>query len=51
MAPTNDQKTTGTGKYFVAQDQKSLHKAANDEKIQDEFPRICGEISGVPFPK
>lgn len=48
---TNDQKVTGSGKYFVAQDQKSLHKAANDEKIQEEFLRICEEISGVPFPK
>jgi hypothetical protein len=48
---TNDQKVTGSGKYFVAQDQKSLHKAANDEKIQEEFLRICEEISGVPFPR
>jgi hypothetical protein len=48
---TNDRELTGSGKYFVAQDQKSLHKAANAERIQDEFLRICGEISEVPFPK
>lgn len=48
---THEMKETGSGKYFVAQDQKSVHKAANNEKVQDEFLRICGVISGVPFPK
>jgi hypothetical protein len=47
----HEMKETESGKYFVAQDQKSLHKAANNGKVQDEFLRICGEISGVPFPK
>lgn len=48
---THEKEVTGSGKYFVAQDQKSLHKAANDENIQEEFLRICGELSGIPFPK
>jgi len=48
---THERKKTGSGKYLVAQDQKTLHKAANDEKIQDEFLRICEELSEVPFPK
>ena len=47
---THEMEETGSGNYFVAQHQKSLHKAANDEKIQVEFLRICGEISGVSFP-
>jgi len=48
---THDRKETGSGKFFVAQDHNSLHRAANDEKIQDEFLRICEKISGVPFHK
>ena len=48
---THEKEETGSGKYFAAQGQKSLHRAANDEKIQDEFLRMCAEISGVPFPK
>lgn len=48
---THEKEETGSGKYFAAQGQKSLHRAANDEKIQDEFLRICAEISGVPFPR
>jgi hypothetical protein len=48
---THEKEGTGIGKYSAAQGQKSLHRAANDEKIQDEFLRICEEISGVPFPK
>jgi hypothetical protein len=47
---THEKGETGSGNYFAAQGQKSLHRVANDEKIQDEFLRICGEISGVPFP-
>jgi hypothetical protein len=47
---THDRKETGSGKYHVAQHQKSLHKAANDEKVQEELLKICGDISGVPFP-
>ena len=31
--------------------QKNLYKAANDERIPEEFPRMCGEISRVTFPK
>ncbi len=48
---TNGREKTGSGKYLAAQDQKTLHKSAHDEKIQDEFLKICEEISGVPFPR
>lgn len=43
---THEKEETGSGKYFAAQGQKSLHRAANDEKIQDEFLRICGKYLG-----
>jgi NAD(P)-dependent dehydrogenase (short-subunit alcohol dehydrogenase family) len=47
----SDRKDIGSGKYYVAQDQKALHKSANDERIQEEFLRICEKVSGIPFPK
>jgi len=47
----SDRKETGTWNYYAAQDQKTLHKSANNESIQEEFLRICEEISGVSFPK
>ena len=48
---TSDRKETGSRKYYVAQDQKALHKSANNECIQEEFLRICEDISEVAFPK
>lgn len=45
-----DPKEIGTGKYYSSEGRNSLHPAANDEKVQEEFLRICEEVSGVPFP-
>ncbi|KAN0104185.1 putative daunorubicin C-13 ketoreductase [Hyaloscypha variabilis] len=47
---THDREETGSGEYLVAQGGKGLHSKANDIGIQEEFLRICGEISGVEFP-
>ena len=47
----SDQKDIGSGKYYAAQHQNTLHKSANNERIQDEFIKICKDISGVSFPK
>lgn len=47
----SDRKDTGSGKYYAAQDQKALHKSASDQRVQEEFLRICEEVSGVSFPK
>lgn len=48
---TKEKEATGTGKYFAANSQRSPHKAAEDKGKQDEFLRICEEMSGVAFPK
>jgi NAD(P)-dependent dehydrogenase (short-subunit alcohol dehydrogenase family) len=47
---THEREETGSGEYLVAQGGKGLHSKANDVGIQEEFLRICGEISGVEFP-
>lgn len=40
-----------SGAYFTPQGAKSPHKAAMSEAKQDEFVKICEELSGVSFPK
>ena len=47
---THEREETGSGQYLAAQDGKGLHRKANDVGIQEEFMKICGEISGVAFP-
>jgi NAD(P)-dependent dehydrogenase (short-subunit alcohol dehydrogenase family) len=47
----SDPKDIGSGKYYVAQHGHALHRAANDQETQDEFLKICENISGVSFPK
>ncbi len=46
-----DGKDIGTGKYFTVQDSASVNPAANDLGKQEEFLKICEELSGVRFPK
>lgn len=40
-----------TGVYFNPQGAKTPHKGATSQAKQDEFLKICEEISGVSFPK
>jgi hypothetical protein len=40
-----------TGVYFTPQGARSPQKAATDKGKQEEFVRICEELSGVSFPK
>ena len=40
-----------TGVYFAPSGTKSPHKGATNVAKQDEFMKICEEISGVKFPK
>ena len=47
---THEREETGSGKYLAAQDGRGVHGKANDVGIQDEFMKICEEISGVKFP-
>jgi NAD(P)-dependent dehydrogenase (short-subunit alcohol dehydrogenase family) len=47
----SDPKDIGSGKYYVAQHGHALHRAAEDQETQDEFLKICENISGVSFPK
>jgi hypothetical protein len=47
----SEHKDSGSGNYYAAQDQKSVNKSANNERVQEEFLRICEEVSGVSFPK
>jgi hypothetical protein len=46
-----DPKEIGTGQYFAGSGVRKAHRAASDEKIQEQFLRVCEEISGVAFPK
>jgi len=47
-----DPKEIGTGQYFGGSGEvRKTHRAATDEKIQEQFLKVCEEISGVPFPK
>ncbi|KAH7348822.1 putative daunorubicin C-13 ketoreductase [Rhexocercosporidium sp. MPI-PUGE-AT-0058] len=48
---TGDVKDIGSGKYYAAQGGTCGHNpAASDQSVQEEFLRICEEISGVEFP-
>ncbi|TAQ83660.1 hypothetical protein B7494_g8017 [Chlorociboria aeruginascens] len=40
----------GSGNYYSAQGSDDVHRAAGDEKIQEQFLKVCEEISGVSFP-
>ena len=40
-----------TGVYFNPQGARSPHKGAQSEAKQDEFVKICEELSGVKFPR
>lgn len=40
-----------SGVYFNPQGARAPHKGATDTKKQDEFMKICEEISGVSFPQ
>lgn len=40
-----------TAVYGNPQGARTPHRGALDEGKQDEFVRLCGEFSGVPFPK
>ncbi|KAH6688832.1 short-chain dehydrogenase/reductase SDR [Leptodontidium sp. 2 PMI_412] len=49
---TGDPKDIGSGKYYAAQGGKGgQHPVASDQGLQEEFLRVCEEISGVKFPK
>ncbi|PVH78975.1 putative daunorubicin C-13 ketoreductase [Cadophora sp. DSE1049] len=49
---TGDQKDIGSGKYYAAQGgREGAHPRAKDEGIQEEFLKICEQLSGVKFPK
>ena len=40
-----------TGAYFNPSGAKSPHKGATSTAKQDEFMKICEQLSGVEFPK
>ena len=48
---TSDSKETGSGKYFTTQDSGNVNAAAKDVAKQEQFLKICEELSGVTFPK
>ena len=41
----------GSGGYWVGGKKDQCHAIANDVGKQEEYLRICGELSGVEFPK
>lgn len=48
---SGDPKEIGSGGYYSGSGRRNPHQAASDEKVQEEFLKICERISGVSFPK
>jgi NAD(P)-dependent dehydrogenase (short-subunit alcohol dehydrogenase family) len=44
-------KDVGSGEYLSGEGRGEVHPAAKDEKVQEEFLRVCERVSGVEFPK
>lgn len=51
LAAGTDGAESITGKYLYHGKEKDCVKQTQDEKKQEEFLRICSDISGVEFPK
>lgn len=47
LATSDDAKAKVTGKYFYHQEQSQYSEAAEDENLQDEFLKVCEELTGV----
>jgi NAD(P)-dependent dehydrogenase (short-subunit alcohol dehydrogenase family) len=50
LATSNDEKARVSGKYFFHQNERRYNPEADDEKLQEQFLRVCEEITGVSFP-
>ncbi len=47
LAASEDEEAKVSGKYFFHQKEKKANPEADDVELQDEFMKICGEITGV----
>ena len=48
LAVSNDAKVSG--KYFYHQQEAQFNKTASDVTLQDQFLKVCEELTGVHFP-
>jgi len=50
LSVSNDEKAKVSGRYFHYQEESRYNPEADDVLLQEEFLRLCKEITGVPFP-
>src|SRR5690606_10746633 len=50
LATSDDEKAKVSGRYFFRQAESRYNRQADDVELQDQFLRLCEEITGVPFP-
>jgi NAD(P)-dependent dehydrogenase (short-subunit alcohol dehydrogenase family) len=51
LSVSNDANAKRSGHYFFHQKEKNHNPEADDVELQERFLRLCGEITGVPFPQ
>lgn len=50
LAVSDDKRASVSGRYFHHQKETRHNPEADDVELQERFLRLCGEITGVPFP-
>jgi NAD(P)-dependent dehydrogenase (short-subunit alcohol dehydrogenase family) len=50
LAVSNDEKAMVSGRYFHHQRERHHNPLADDITLQDQFLKICEEITDIPFP-
>ena len=51
LATSNEPGALVSGAYFYHSQEQSPHAAVNDISFQNRLLKVCGEITGVPFPQ
>lgn len=50
LAVSNDEKAKVNGRYFFHQQETQYNTKADDISLQDQFLKVCEELTGVQFP-
>jgi NAD(P)-dependent dehydrogenase (short-subunit alcohol dehydrogenase family) len=51
LAVSNDGRAKVSGRYFHHQKERHYNPQVSDVMLQERFLRLCGDITGIPFPK
>ena len=51
LAVSDDSRAKVSGRYFYHRTERRFNPQASDVTLQEKFLRVCGEITGVPFPQ